>query len=607
MKELYHFIRYVRNYGIGLILWVAFGYASVAQPTYLNTADERGIDTYKTNLSIGNGVSFRDFNNDGLDDLTFGTEYGQYVDFYINEGGSFRKIDPLIDNQEEVKQVLWVDFDNDGDQDLYLATTAAINRLYERVGDLELVDITEQADLSLKVNFSYGATFGDFNRDGWLDLYYGEREWPVGNSQLYVNDQDGTFTKITINSNTYDDEKLPFCSAFFDYDNDNWPDLYTAQDKLRVNTMLRNNRDCTFSDVSVSTGSNLRMNAMCVAVGDYDNDGWQDVYVTNTPVGNSLLRNIPNEDQFEEIAEETGTGFYGNGWGSNFLDADNDGYLDLYVCGSIVGSDVISNVFYRNKGDGTFEQPDYGFEGDTVSSYTNAFGDFNQDGYPDIAVKNDAPFEAQFWENSGHTNNWFKISLTGVMSNRDGVGALVKVHANGMIQSRTTHCGLGFLGQNTHDSMFGLEESELIDSIQVLWPTGHIDRLYNISVNQRVVLEEGSTTGGVIDLDPNISRNCRALEDEEEILEPEEPEDPEVILSVSESASLFFPNPASDRITLSQTLKGAKVTILDLSGKTHISQRNQSGFVDLSLLEPNMYVLTIYHQGKVTSAKLLKR
>ena len=564
MRELYYLAKRLHGrfiFFIGCSFICSF---AKSQPYFSEKAKARGIQTTKTQLSVGNGVSFRDFNNDGLDDLTFGTEAGQYIDFYLNEGGQFRKLDPLIDNQDEVKQLLWVDFDNDGDQDLYIATVNARNRLYERIGDMELVDITDQAGLSKRINESYGAVFGDFNRDGWLDLYYGEREWPVGNGQLYVSNGDGAFIKITLNSGAFDDLKLPFCSAFFDYNNDNWPDIYTAQDKLRVNTLLRNNGDCTFTDVSTATASDLSMNAMCVAVGDYDNDGWQDVYVTNTPVGNAMLRNIPGEDRFEEVADENGTGFYGNGWGSNFLDADNDGFLDLYVCGSVVGSDVVSNEFYRNLGDGSFDQPDYGFEGDTVSSYVNAFGDFNQDGYPDIAVKNDAPFDAQFWENSGFTNHWLKVSLEGVESNRDGVGALIKVYTGEMIQSRSTHCGLGFLGQNTHDAMFGIGTITVIDSIRILWPSGHVDRVYEVPVDQRLEVREGSTTDGQIHSDPGIAISCRSLADPpEEIDEPE----PELVLILDDDQPLVYPNPVGERLYFSKSLEGVQVTIFDLSGK----------------------------------------
>ncbi len=606
MRELYYLTKRSYERFIFFIGGSLFCCLAVAQPFYSNTATERGINTTKMQLSIGNGVSFRDFNGDGLDDLTFGTELGQYIDFYINEEGAFRKIDPLIDNKDEVKQILWVDFDNDGDQDLYIATVNAINRLYERVGDLEFTDITEQARLSQKINNSYGAAFGDFNRDGWLDLYYGEREWPIGNSQLYVNNKNGTFTKISINSNSDDDLKLPFCSAFFDYNNDKWPDIYTAQDKLRLNTLLRNEGNCTFTDVSIPTESNLRMNAMCVAVGDYDNDGWQDVYVTNTPIGNAMLRNIPNQDLFEEVADENGTGFYGNGWGANFLDADNDGFLDLYVCGSIVGSDVVSNEFYRNLGDGTFEQPDYGFEGDTVSSYVNAFGDFNQDGYPDIAVKNDAPFDAQFWENSGHTNNWLKVSLEGVESNRDGVGALIKVFTADLTQTRSVHCGMGFLGQNTRDAMFGLGNHTVVDSIHIQWPTGHLDKLYEPEINRRMEVMEGSTTSGQIDLDPGITNSCRSFEDPPEEIDDPDP-DPEVILSLAVDQTKVYPNPAGERLYFSKPLQGATVTILDLSGKKQLEYGAVRSFIELSVLAPNLYLLVVGKEGKVLHRQLLKK
>ncbi len=480
-----------------------------AQIFYANAAASTGIDHTYIGPS-GGGVSFCDFDGDGLDDITLATGQGEAIHFYKNIGGSFQKLIAQVPHTQQAKQVLWVDYDNDGDKDLYVATFGGVNRLYRNNGNLSLMDVTLTAGLPMTSHITFGACWGDFNRDGWLDLYYGERILGgVNQNRLFKNNADGTFTEVSLASGASDAGKVPFCSAFFDYNNDKWPDIYTANDKLSGNTLLHNNGDGTFTDVSTAAGADLVMDAMCVAVGDYDNDGWQDVYITDIENGNEFLHNLGagaagGQVTFEEVAEETGTGFYGIGWGSNFLDADNDGDLDLYVSGMMVGSGVVSSTFYQNEGDGTFSEPLAGFVGDTVSSFNNAIGDFNGDGFPDIMVINTIPFKSQLWRNGGGNSHWLKIDLEGVLSNRDAIGAKIEVYAGGTYQMRYKHCGIGFMGQNSGTDIVGLGSLTVVDSVVVTWPTGHIDRLYQLPADQKIFIQEGSTTNGDISVDDDV-------------------------------------------------------------------------------------------------------
>ena len=491
---------------IGCCLLAAFSHTQIF---FSNAASQAGIDHTYIGAS-GGGVSFCDFNGDGLDDITLATGQGEAIHFYKNNGGSFQKLIALVPHSEEAKQVLWVDYDNDGDKDLYVATFNGVNRLYKNTGNLSFLDVTGAAGLPMTGYQTFGACWGDFNRDGWLDLYYGERKPGEPNdNRLFRNNADGTFTEVSVESGASDAGKIPFCSVFFDYNNDKWPDLYTANDKLSVNTLLQNNGDGTFTDAGAITGSDLVMDAMCVAVGDYDNDGWQDVYISDIENGNEFLHNLGasasgGQVTFEEIAEAAGVGFYGIGWGSNFLDADNDGDLDLYVSGMMAGADVISSAFYQNDGDGTFSEPPAGFVGDTVSSFNNATGDFNGDGFPDIMVINTIPFKSQLWKNAGGNSNWLKVDLEGVLSNRDAVGAKIEVYANGQYQMRYKHCGIGFMGQNSGTEMIGLSDLAAADSIVVTWPTGHVDRLFGVEANQKIFILEGSTANGVISVDDDV-------------------------------------------------------------------------------------------------------
>ncbi|MEM6378006.1 MAG: FG-GAP-like repeat-containing protein [Bacteroidota bacterium] len=574
----------------------------IGQIQFENIAQNAGIRHFKTEFSIGNGVSFVDFNNDGWDDLTIGTTSGKFIDFYVNEQGTFKRIFPLVTHRHESKQINWVDFDNDGDKDLYVASLSAPNRLYENQGDLKMVDITEQSKLPMNDEYTYGAIWGDFDRDGWLDLYFGNHKDVQHDkyNKLFHNNGDGTFTDVSDDSGSADLNKVPFCSAFFDFNNDNWPDIYTANDKLSFNTLLMNEGAGRFSDVSARTNTELRMNAMCVNVGDFDNDGWQDIYITNTPVGNRLLRNLGSDNinvmpVFEEVAEEVGVGYFGHGWASNFLDADNDGDLDLYVNGSakIRSQGNKTSIFYENMGDGTFTIPESGMGADSATSYVNAIGDINNDGFPDIAVQNNPPYYHHLWQNSGGDNRWLKVNLTGVLSNKDAVGAKVEVYSEIGYQQRYRHCGSGFMGQNSTTLLFGLNTFAQADSIIITWPTGHIDRLYDVAADQIIALSEGATTNGIIDVMPGLN----------------------IMLPTAVSSKLkplkldFYPNPVQDHLWITHELQGdLHYQIMDLQGKVVKKGKFSQNKIQISDVSSGSYVILMQtEQQEIYSALFQKQ
>lgn len=540
--------------------------------------------------NAGGGVSFCDFTGDGYDDLTLATGDGETIQFYKNNNGSFELLPPLVPHQQEAKHVLWVDYDNDGDKDFYVATHIGANRLYRNTGNLIFEDVTVQANLPVEDHRTFGACWGDFDRDGWLDLFFTERKWPAGQNnnenRLFRNNADGTFTEITAQSGAADYGKKPFCASFLDYNNDKWPDIYIANDKLTINALLRNNGNGTFTDVSKETSSDLVMNAMGIAVGDYDNDGWQDMYIADIDDGNELLHNLgqTNGEQivFEEIADAAGVGYYGIAWGVNFFDADNDADLDLYVCGMLSGANVISNVYYSNNADGTFSQPYAGFEGDTTSSFNQAIGDFNNDGFPDIMVINTEPFASQLWQNSGTNNNWVKFDLQGVLSNRDAVGTKIEVYANGHYQMRYTHCGIAFMGQNSGTETIGLGTATQADTVIVTWPTGHVDRLYNVAAGNRLLIIEGMTTNGNINVDPDVTITMVPT------------------LERSRKYDLhLYPNPAGENLILKsdQQLPFTRFAISNLSGQLLKSGALLENEIAVSDLPQGVYLLILWNQN----------
>lgn len=545
--------------------------------------------TYGTGSS-GGGVSFCDFDGDGWDDLTLASQLGDSLHFYKNNGGVFTKIPALVDNTQETKQVLWVDFDNDGDKDLFVTAKGGVNHLYENLGNLELMEITETAGLLQDTIDCYGACWGDYNRDGWLDLFVTKRNLSAATNYnfLYFNNGDGTFTEVGDATNVDDPGKAPFCAAFLDYNNDKWPDLYLAQDKTKINTLLRNNGDETYTNTSVLSGANLAMNAMSVAVGDYNRDGWQDIYISNTPHGNRLLKN-DGDETFTEVSIPTGTTFNGTAWGALFLDVDNDGWEDIYVSGMDAGASAISSALYLNNTEDAFWQPTLAMPGDTASSFGNAMGDFNADGVVDLAVINIAPFHCHIWENQSSQGLWLKLKLEGVRSNRDGIGTKVLVYTDDIRQLRYKHCGIGYLGQNMDALHFGLGTYAIIDSIVIEWPTGHLDRLLDITANQVISIQEGSTTNGIINVDPELEPN-KTIE-----------------FSPVTNKVQVYPNPSLGDLNVETSSFPATYSIFDPSGQQLQSGMiwQQNSKINCHYLPSGCYWLQIKWQDEVFWQKLI--
>ena len=205
----------------------------------------------------GGGVSFYDFNNDGWDDLTVGTSAGDSIDFYQNINGNFVKLPSLVDDTSEVKQVNWVDIDNDGDKDLFIVRPSQGCKLYENLGGMNMSDITATCNIDSQPMSGIGASWGDIDNDGYLDVYISTRT--IGSSisnMLYKNNGNNTFTDVTISSGVRDTNSLSFCAAWFDYNNDGWQDIYSTADRLfSPNRLFENNGDGTFTDVSIVSNS----------------------------------------------------------------------------------------------------------------------------------------------------------------------------------------------------------------------------------------------------------------------------------------------------------------------------------------------------------------
>lgn len=486
-----------------LMLW----YSLLLGQSFVDQAAQFNISETYLWEEMGAGVSFCDFNGDGWDDLTISSESGAMIHFYQNNQGQLEPIQPLIPLAAQSKQVLWADYDNDGDKDLFVAVYEGFEHLYENDGNLNFTEVGLAAGIGgEEMAPTIGAAFGDVNNDGWLDLYvcnlsYEGSFYP---NYLYLNQGDGTFLEIGATVGADDGYRPSFCPMFFDYNHDGHQDIYIAQDKYyEGNTLFKNLGNGQFVDVGPEINAAVAIDAMNAGGADYDQDGDIDLYITNTPEGNVLLRNDfmeTGEEGFTDVTDAAGVGFYRIGWAANFLDFDNDLDLDLYVS-SLSDQLNAPNALYINQGDATFKEPLFesgGLQGhDFGYSFSNTFGDYNMDGRLDIIVANNFPHKHQLWENqTANDNNWIKIQLEGTVSNRDGIGSWIEVYVGGEKYVQYTHCGLGWLGQSSANTHFGLGSFEKVDTLVVKWLSRAVDIFYDVPANQLIQITEleGLTT-----------------------------------------------------------------------------------------------------------------
>jgi hypothetical protein len=496
----------------------------------------------------GGGVGFLDYDGDGdLDIYVINgssftpSEPGQEPTnrLYRNEGdGTFSD----VTRQAGVGDSSWsmgcaaADFDNDGDVDLYV-TNYGPNRLYRSEGDGTFADVTESAGVGDE-RWGTGAAFGDYDVDGDLDLYVanfvyfdpdhppltgrfevwkdirvfpGPRAYDGAADILYRNNGDATFTDVT--SQVGDLGKAAyngFQCLFGDIDNDGYPDLYVADDST-PNLLYRNLGDGTFEDISLSSGTShsddgLEQAGMGVALGDYDNDGDLDIFVTHFSGDYNTLYNNDGNRFFRDVSYVSGVGEVSMpfvGWGAGFFDFDNDGDLDLFVANGHVypvideydvGTTYAQrNFLFENQGAGTFVEVSAlsgsGFAVEKVSRGA-AFGDYDEDGDIDILVLNVDDTPTLLRNEGGNRRHWLHVSTVGSQSNRDGIGARIVVEIAGRRQIREVGTGRSFLSQSDLRVHFGLGTAERVDRLEVRWPSGVVQEFTDVRADQWLVVSE---------------------------------------------------------------------------------------------------------------------
>jgi len=547
-----------------------------------------------TSNGLGSGISFFDFDNDGWDDITIPASANSDFQFFKNTGGSFEEITlPINSEGIQSRQAIWVDFDNDGDNDFFGTSDIGQLSFFRNDGNDTFSNISGTSGLPPQLWQFWGASWGDYDSDGFLDVFLSVRDnAQIEHNLLYHNNGEGFFTDVTEQAGLDQTGFITFCSAFFDYDNDGDQDIYMANDKcVTSNILYRNNGDGTFTDVSQQAGVNLFMSAMSTTIDDYDNDGWLDIYVTNfyppfeddVTTGNAFLHNN-GDGTFTNIALDNGTRFDSIGWGAVFLDADNDTDRDLYVSGSLDDTDPdgrSSAAFYEQTINNDFVTlPEASFPNDNRYSFSNAIGDIQNDGRPDIVVLNTANEPIYLWENqTENTNNWIKIQLQGTTSNRMGIGSKIKVFVGEEIYYGYTLCGEGYIAQNSQREFFGLGDATLVDAIEVHWLSGETDRIEDVAVNQTLSILEGQSPLSVEDLSLQSVRS--------------------------------FPNPAQNIFTLEvpSTFIGGTLVIYDMQGRliNNIGITQESILLDIAGYTSGLYMIQLENGTQKQIIRLLKR
>ena len=435
------------------------------------------------------------------------------------------------------------DYDNDGDQDLFVANWGA-SRLYRNDGAGKFTDVADAAGLAdpNETYRSMGCAWGDYDRDGWLDFIVVRHidesnpdaftmriyHFDVRPLALYHNNGDGTFSEVTdLLGATPSPSRTAgeygrvwgagFQPAWLDFDNDGDLDLYVVNDYgefIHPNVLWRNDgpadggsgEQWAFTDISQDSGAGVAMFGMGLAVADYNSDGYLDMFVTN--IADNVMLTNEGGDSFSDSATDLGVA-YGEfrrqqrvSWGTVFFDYDNDGYEDLYVASGFLDTDDPNrreqpNLLFRNNGEGAFEDVSaVSGAADWGTGRGVAYADFDGDGCLDLFLVNMGRSAALgepvrlFRNRCGWGNNWLVVETEGTVSNRDGIGARITLEAGGRTQIREVTAGASNSSQNMLPAHFGLGNADVVDEIRVQWPSGKVQTLHDISPNQVLTVVE---------------------------------------------------------------------------------------------------------------------
>jgi enediyne biosynthesis protein E4 len=499
--------------------------------------------------TMGTGVAWIDYDQDGLMDVYFIQSAATDIykpphplrsALYHNNGdGTFTDVTDKagVGGEGHYGQGVAVgDFDNDGYPDLYV-TGYGRAILYHNNGNGTFTDITAKSFVGDEGGWSTSAGWFDYDKDGWLDLVVTNYiDWNAKNNiwcgerrpgyrsychpgnykgqriKLYHNNHDGTFTDVSDASGVGKPEAKGMGVVLADFNNDGWPDIAVANDSW-PNFLFINKHNGTFEDVSLVSGmaasEDGRYEAgMGIDAADVDGDGWMDLYITHLDFELNRLYRNSHDGTF---TDETFRSRIGNkavllsGVAMKFLDYDNDGWNDiLQLNGAMLDNVSLYHgevsykeplLMYRNLGKGEFDKVSDSLGPDFIHPIVGrglATADYDNDGDIDIVTNNRGDFPSLLRNEGGNANHWLTVQLIGTKSNRDGIGASLKLTATGFVQVEQAKGGMSYMSASDPRIHFGLGKRMKIESLEITWPSGQVDRLTNVPVDQIIAFKEGA-------------------------------------------------------------------------------------------------------------------
>ena len=514
------------------------------------------------------GCAWSDYDNAGDPDLFVANEGLQdnSNNMYINNGnGTFTGITSgdVVSDGSRSQGGTWGDYNNDGYPDLFVSNANGDdNILYENTnGVLYAVGIDP---LTSEGGNSNGAAWADYDNDGYLDLFVangGE------NNFLYHNNGNSTFTKVTTGA-IVTDGGASTSAAWCDYDLDGDVDLFVPNTGWNVNFLYTNNGDGTFTKVTTGDVVSDAGESFGGSWGDYNNDGYPDLYVPQSGQDNLMYQNN-GDGTFTKITDglmvNDGIRSRSSGWG----DLNLDGYLDLFVVNRNVNSHI-----YINKGDGTFSS--YLID-PAVDGYGGAWSDYDLDGDLDLFVCQ-YDLVNHLWEYTGSGNHWLKVKCVGVASNKDAVGAKVKIRTGANRQYREINTQSGFGGQSDLVVEFGLGANVTVDEMVIEWSGGIVWDTTNVAADQMLMITEHV---------PSINQPPVAVDDQITVTEGSG-----VIIQVLDNDS----DPDGDALVIDSIEDtGATGTVVINSGNTSVTYLAPAGFTGTDQFS---YIVSDGHGGQ---------
>ena len=495
--------------------------------------------------TMGAGVAFLDTDNGGWQDILFvnGADWPGHVRrhttlalYHNNHDGTFTDVTAKAGLAVEMygMGVAVGDYDNDGYDDIFI-TTLGQSHLFHNNGNGTFTDVTKKAGLWGPSEFSTSAAWVDYDRDGKLDLvvanyvqwspetdlyctldgktksYCTPESYKGTSLRLWHNRGDGTFEDATQKAGLGDPTSKSLGIAILDANQDGWPDILVSND-TQPNKLYINNSNGTFTEKGVPAGigyseEGIARAGMGVDAADYDRSGYPSILITN--FSNQMMALYHNERNglFIDEAPHSEIGratLLTLGFGCFFFDYDLDAWPDIYVANGHI-EDSIERVqprvryaepphLFRNLGNGKFAER----TGEAGKAFASprvargaAYGDIDNDGALDLVVATNAGPAALF-RNAGATNHSLRIRLIGTKSNRDGIGAVVRVTAGSDTQSQMLRSGSSYLSSSELVLTFGLASHTQAETVEIRWPSGQADRLTNVAADQIVAVKEGA-------------------------------------------------------------------------------------------------------------------